>query len=101
MNLLEKRVKSRFSHRIIRCSPPTDHLQYLALAEAILKSTIGFEKTSAPEDMVDDEEHVGQEPLSDEWRTAWNRSIDVSRHCSHCWHFDVTFVLCVGAANDA
>lgn len=37
-DLLEKRVKSRFSHRIVQCYPPASADQWLALVEDVLKT---------------------------------------------------------------
>jgi origin recognition complex subunit 4 len=75
--MLEKRVKSRFSHRIIRCSPPSNISAYVTLARAVLKTPL----TDAEAKLIQDSDEDTSETSLLSWRTAWDRSIDV--RCSY------------------
>ncbi|KAF9514671.1 hypothetical protein BS47DRAFT_855847 [Hydnum rufescens UP504] len=72
LNMLEKRVKSRFSHRIIRCSPPSNISAYMTLARAVLKTPL----TDAEAKLIQDSDEDVSETSLLSWRTAWDRSID-------------------------
>lgn len=81
LTMLEKRVKSRFSHRIIRVSPPPTVDSYMSL---ILSST------NIPERL--EESHLQATPRKNRrepnsaqqssWREAWRDSISVSPYGS-------------------
>ena len=79
LNLLEKRVKSRFSHRIIRCSPPSNISAYVSLAKAILKTPLDPWEAKLT---CDEEDEDTTDILLQSWRAAWDQSVDVSSHCS-------------------
>lgn len=58
VNLLEKRVKSRFSHRMLRTASMRKIDEWMAVLEVCLKSKIRKEG-----------------PAGDEWSTMWERSV--------------------------
>ena len=60
MELLEKRVKSRFSHRQILLFPHTEFDDYVRLASSLL---------TLPDDFKDDQ-----------YRQQWQENIEVHRH---------------------
>ncbi|KAF8323243.1 hypothetical protein DL93DRAFT_2050058 [Clavulina sp. PMI_390] len=60
LNLLEKRVKSRFSHRIIRCPPPTSLDEFSELASAPLTQV---------------SKHLTSQRL-EEWKALWGRNVE-------------------------
>ncbi|KAG8955402.1 hypothetical protein FRC04_008753 [Tulasnella sp. 424] len=66
LNLLEKRVKSRFSGRLIRVSPPSSFEEYVDVAKMVLQTSI------ANEDVL---EVDGDEEM-DEWPSIWNQSVE-------------------------
>lgn len=66
LNLLEKRVKSRFSGRLIRVSPPSSFEEYVDVAKTVLQTSI------ANEDVL---EVDGDEEM-DEWPSIWNQSVE-------------------------
>jgi origin recognition complex subunit 4 len=70
LNLLEKRVKSRFSHRVFRVFPPTTFEEYVAIAKTTLTTPV---KVQGP---GDEEEERGVQ----EWTSLWDASVEV-RHC--------------------
>lgn len=59
VNLLEKRVKSRFSHRMLRTASMRRIDEWMAVLEVCLKAKIQNEEG----------------PVGDEWNTIWERSI--------------------------
>ncbi|KAG8912837.1 hypothetical protein FRC00_003651 [Tulasnella sp. 408] len=65
LNLLEKRVKSRFSGRLIRVSPPSSFEEYVGVAKTILQASLTSEEILE----VDEEEEL------EEWSSSWNQSI--------------------------
>ena len=70
LNLFEKRVKSRFSGRIIRVSPPNAFADYLAVSKAILEAPIKMED-------YDDGNFDEDEDLLLEWEAMWKTAVDV------------------------
>jgi origin recognition complex subunit 4 len=62
INLLEKRVKSRFSGRILRTAPPRKLEDWVKLAKATLTSDIT--------DIHEDKDH------NEEWRLIWDMAMD-------------------------
>lgn len=62
INLLEKRVKSRFSGRIFRTAPPRKLGGWVKLTKAVLEANVGD---------IDQEENT-----SEEWRSLWNLAIE-------------------------
>lgn len=65
LNLLEKRVKSRFSGRLIRVSPPSSFEEYVDVAKTILQVPLTSEEILE----VEEEEEL------EEWTSSWNQSI--------------------------
>ncbi|KAG8927044.1 hypothetical protein FRC01_008072 [Tulasnella sp. 417] len=65
LNLLEKRVKSRFSGRLIRVSPPSSFEEYVGVAKTILQTTLTSDEILE----VEEEEEL------EEWASSWNQSI--------------------------
>ncbi|EJT99818.1 hypothetical protein DACRYDRAFT_81387 [Dacryopinax primogenitus] len=63
VNLLEKRVKSRFSHRIIRVTPTKDAEEYIALTRELLTP----ELSNTPE----------LEDGMDQWVGLWSKGVEV------------------------
>lgn len=74
INLLEKRVKSRFSHRVVRMSSPQTLESYLGVARALL----------CPRISDGDEDH-------DEWTSRWENSVEVAT--PYCLSPDLTAFL--------
>ncbi|KAF8338022.1 origin recognition complex subunit 4 C-terminus-domain-containing protein [Cantharellus anzutake] len=70
LNLLEKRVKSRFSHRIIKWSPPCSTNTYTRYVMTMLKVPINPMDEKAA-DMVKDPD--GE---LEDWRNRWDNSVD-------------------------
>lgn len=68
LNLLEKRVKSRFSGRLIRVSPPSSFEEYVGVAKTILQASLTSDEILE----VEEEEEL------EEWMSSWNQSIAVS-----------------------
>jgi origin recognition complex subunit 4 len=64
LNLLEKRVKSRFSHRIIRVASPSDVEAFKALAKTILTAPIALDGDTGD--------------TAREWMGTWDASVEVS-----------------------
>lgn len=71
LNLLEKRVKSRFSHRIIRCPPPTTLDKFVDFAKTTLT------KPPTVEDVGDLPSGITDDHL-DRWGALWRPGIEVS-----------------------
>lgn len=67
LNLLEKRVKSRFSGRLIRVSPPSTFEEYVGVAKAVLQAPLKSEEILEVEE---DEE-------MEDWTSTWNQSVEV------------------------
>lgn len=67
-------MKSRFSHRIIRCSPPSVLSDYVLLAKSILKSPIPGTPPKPHQDLTVAEDKKSRK----EWHATWDESIDVS-----------------------
>ncbi|KAI0737729.1 origin recognition complex subunit 4 C-terminus-domain-containing protein [Daedaleopsis nitida] len=67
INLLEKRVKSRFSGRMIRTACPTKLAHWVELAKASLGASIADEPARA-------DEH--DEESADEWARTWAKAVE-------------------------
>lgn len=75
LNLLEKRVKSRFSGRSIRVGPPSTIEDYIGVVKGILGTAL------TPDDL-----HIGEDELPDdievllkEWDSVWEAAVQVSK----------------------
>jgi origin recognition complex subunit 4 len=70
LNLLEKRVKSRFSGRVIRVSPPNTLDQYLAVAKSVLEAPV------MAKDYRNDDFDIDA-ALLEEWEMTWSSAVEV------------------------
>ncbi|KAG9038803.1 hypothetical protein FRB95_014352 [Tulasnella sp. JGI-2019a] len=71
LNLLEKRVKSRFSGRSIRVGPPNTMEEYVAVLQSILRTpTLDSQRTGEDEELDDD-----NAMLLKEWGLIWETAI--------------------------
>ncbi|KAG8864104.1 hypothetical protein FRB96_006978 [Tulasnella sp. 330] len=71
LNLLEKRVKSRFSGRSIRVGPPSTIEEYKGVAKGILRTPLTVDDLRGRDDELPDDNEV----LLEEWDTVWEAAI--------------------------
>lgn len=77
-DLLEKRVKSRFSHRIVQCYPPAKEEDWKQLVRKTLTVGLDTLAVQAEEDDVDDTMSDGQ-AFADAWIQATDQLLDDPR----------------------
>ena len=77
--MLEKRVKSRFSHRIIRVSPPTTLDSYMSLVYSTMALPEGREISRIQSTPRKKGKLVAGGAEYDTWRARWKDAVDVSR----------------------
>lgn len=74
LNLLEKRVKSRFSHRIIKCPSITSLEAFIANVKAVLTKTFTLQEAV---DLVS-ARYTRLEPQAlEKWQSFWSISVEV------------------------
>ena len=74
LNLLEKRVKSRFSHRIIKCPSITSLEAFIANVRAALTKTFTLQEAV---DLVP-AQYTHLEPQTlEKWQSFWSISVEV------------------------
>ncbi|CAE6401524.1 unnamed protein product [Rhizoctonia solani] len=76
LTMLEKRVKSRFSHRIIRVSPPPTVDSYISLMMSTLAVSARSDKPRWPATPKKNQFPAGATVQTDSWYTTWRDSID-------------------------
>ncbi|CUA76293.1 Origin recognition complex subunit 4 [Schizosaccharomyces pombe 972h-] [Rhizoctonia solani] len=76
LTMLEKRVKSRFSHRIIRVSPPPTVDSYISLMISAISISGGPDKPRLPSTPKKNRKPTGTATQADSWFTTWRDSID-------------------------
>ncbi|CEL53808.1 Origin recognition complex subunit 4 OS=Bos taurus GN=ORC4 PE=2 SV=1 [Rhizoctonia solani AG-1 IB] len=75
LTMLEKRVKSRFSHRIIRVSPPSTVDSYIGLMTSTL-AVSAPNKPRLPATPKKNRHPTSAAAQADSWYTSWRDSID-------------------------
>jgi len=73
VNLLEKRVKSRFSHRVLKVPNPSTFDEYLKVARKLLNVTPSVN---------DFGKEKGKKAALTEWAGLWTESIEVRDDCA-------------------
>ncbi|KAJ1301533.1 hypothetical protein OPQ81_008781 [Rhizoctonia solani] len=76
LTMLEKRVKSRFSHRIIRVSPPPTVDSYISFMMSTMTVPGRAEKLRLPSTPKKNRKPASTAVQTDSWYTAWKDSID-------------------------
>ncbi|CAE6472056.1 unnamed protein product, partial [Rhizoctonia solani] len=76
LTMLEKRVKSRFSHRIIRVSPPPTVDSYISLMMSAIAISGRSDKIRQPSTPKKNRKPVATVTQADSWYTTWRDSID-------------------------
>lgn len=77
--MLEKRVKSRFSHRIIRVSPPTTLESYMSLVYSTVALPEGREVSRTQSTPRKQDKTTAGGAEYDTWQTRWRDAVDVSK----------------------
>ncbi|KAG8714916.1 hypothetical protein FRC11_006510 [Ceratobasidium sp. 423] len=76
LTMLEKRVKSRFSHRIIRVSPPPTVDSYISLMMSAIAISGRPDKPRLPSTPKKNRKPASTVVQTDSWCTTWRDSID-------------------------
>ncbi|KAF8604062.1 hypothetical protein BDV93DRAFT_441337 [Ceratobasidium sp. AG-I] len=77
LTMLEKRVKSRFSHRIIRVSPPATLSSYMSLVYSTMALPEGREVSGLQSTPRKKGKLVAGGAEYDTWRARWREAVDV------------------------
>lgn len=70
VNYLEKRVKSRFSHRILKVANPSTIEEYIGVARRLLSTTLDTAEAGVDK---------RTKPALEEWHELWKTSVEAGR----------------------